>query len=211
MSSTTRSDLPATGSTYQPTKSDAITFSNNNPLGSGSSGSHDHQQHHYQQQQQYQHQATGIDSATPTTATTGTTVHDTVTAPGSTTAMRGTAGTGISDHPTNYADDSMTHPSLHGTTGISGHPTDYHADEANPLRAHHRPSIANATDTGHGTGGALGGDETIRRHGVAQNAPGKLGDRGENILGAVGFGGTHVERPKEDQGIGEKIAEFLGA
>ena len=50
----------------------------------------------------------------------------------------------------------------------------------------------------------------IRRTSLSQNAPGKAGDVGEKVLGAVGFGGAEVERPKEDQGIGEKIAAFLG-
>jgi hypothetical protein len=57
----------------------------------------------------------------------------------------------------------------------------------------------------------LAGDATIRRSGLAQNAPGSLGERGENIVGALGFGGSTVERPQKDQGLGEKIAEFLGA
>ena len=43
------------------------------------------------------------------------------------------------------------------------------------------------------------------------NAPGKTGVIGENIMGGMGMGGSSVERPKEDQGIGEKIAAFLGA
>ena len=45
----------------------------------------------------------------------------------------------------------------------------------------------------------------------SQNAPGRAGSIGENVLGALGYGGTHVERPKEEQGIGEKIVNFLGA
>lgn len=44
-----------------------------------------------------------------------------------------------------------------------------------------------------------------------QNAPGKAGERGESVMGAIGFGGTHVERPKEEQGLGEKIVNFFGA
>ncbi|OCT49928.1 hypothetical protein CLCR_07624 [Cladophialophora carrionii] len=199
MSSTgTRSDLPATGSTYQPTKSEAISFSNNTPFGS-SEGGHHHHQHH-------QHQVNGPDpnAATATaTATTATTAYDSVTQQ-PTTAMGGT-GTGQSsaiDIP------DRANPT---TNAIN------YADEANPLQAHHRPSLAAAAAAAagdnehHGAPVGLGGDETIRRHSVAQNAPGKLGERGENILGAIGFGGAAVERPKEDQGIGEKIAEFLGA
>jgi hypothetical protein len=54
------------------------------------------------------------------------------------------------------------------------------------------------------------GTESIGRHSISQNAPGKLGKRGENALGAMGFGGAQVERPKEDQGVGEKIVAFLG-
>ncbi|ETI19830.1 hypothetical protein G647_08844 [Cladophialophora carrionii CBS 160.54] len=201
MSSTgTRSDLPATGSTYQPTKSEAISFSNNNPFGS-SGGQHHHHQHH-------QHQVNGPDpttgpNAATATATTATTAYDSVTQPN--TAMRG-AGPGTSTG-TSSAIPDRPNPT---TNAIN------HADEANPLQAHHRPSLAaGAAAAGenehHGAPGGLGGDETIRRHSVAQNAPGKLGERGENILGAIGFGGAAVERPKEDQGIGEKIAEFLGA
>lgn len=45
----------------------------------------------------------------------------------------------------------------------------------------------------------------------SQNAPGKAGAFGENVLSAFGYGGAHVERPKEEQGIGEKIVNFLGA
>ena len=47
--------------------------------------------------------------------------------------------------------------------------------------------------------------------GQAVNAPGKTGVIGENVMGALGYGGSAVERPKEDRGIGEKVAEFLGA
>jgi len=83
-----------------------------------------------------------------------------------------------------------------------------HSDEANPLQAHHRPSLSAEGAQGVQT---LEGSESIGHHSKAQNAPGKLGERGENVLGAIGFGGSAVERPKEDQGIGEKIAEFLGA
>jgi len=43
-----------------------------------------------------------------------------------------------------------------------------------------------------------------------KNLPGARGDRGEKILGAMGVGGSQVERPKEEQGIGEKIVNFLG-
>lgn len=44
-----------------------------------------------------------------------------------------------------------------------------------------------------------------------QNAPGRAGSIGEKALSALGYGGNHVERPKEDQGLGEKIVNFLGA
>lgn len=44
-----------------------------------------------------------------------------------------------------------------------------------------------------------------------QNAPGKGGELGEKAMGALGYGGTSVERPKEEQGIAEKIVNFLGA
>lgn len=54
------------------------------------------------------------------------------------------------------------------------------------------------------------GDTTIRRTSLSQNAPGKAGEIGENAIGALGFGGSSAERPKEDQGLGEKIAAFLG-
>ena len=43
------------------------------------------------------------------------------------------------------------------------------------------------------------------------NAPGRAGSVGEKALGALGYGGNHVERPKEDQGLGEKIVNLLGA
>lgn len=92
-------------------------------------------------------------------------------------------------------------------SSIPAEPTNY-SDEANPLQSHHRPSLSVDSDS---SVEGLKGDETIHRHSLSQNAPGKLGERGENILGAIGFGGSVVERPKEDQGIGEKIAEFLGA
>ena len=45
----------------------------------------------------------------------------------------------------------------------------------------------------------------------SKNAPGKAGEVGEKIMGGFGVGGTHVERPKEEQGLGEKIVNFLGA
>lgn len=113
-------------------------------------------------------------------------------------------------------------------SAIPAHPTNYSTD-AEPLNSHHRPSLSLSSDAsgrsgqpsgpgsvGSGVGVAaavepLAGDTTIRRPSIAQNAPGRLGERGENILGAMGFGGAHVERPREDQGLGEKIAEFLGA
>ena len=93
-----------------------------------------------------------------------------------------------------------------GTT-IPEHPVNY-SDSSNPLNSHHRPSLGLDGDS---KVSSLQGDTTIRRGTVAQNAPGKLGDRGENIVGAMGFGGSSVERPKAEQGLGEKIANFLGA
>ena len=86
-------------------------------------------------------------------------------------------------------------------------PTNY-STEANPLQSHHRPSLSAEGVQGVQT---LEGNESIGMHSNSANAPGKLGERGENALGAIGFGGAQVERPKEDQGIGEKIANFLGA
>jgi hypothetical protein len=77
--------------------------------------------------------------------------------------------------------------------------------ESTPLNAHHRPSIQGDDHQG------LTGDTTIRRASLAQNAPGRAGEIGEAAVGAIGFGGSTVERPKEDQGLGEKIANFLGA
>lgn len=138
------SELPNTGSTYPHTKSDAISFSNNNPFSS---------------------------SETQQATTTG-------------------------------------NPSeVRRSSAIPAQPTNY-SDEANPLQSHHRPSLS-----AEGAAGVepLSGNESVGRHSISANAPGKLGDRGENILGSIGFGGAQVERPKEDQGIGEKIAEFLGA
>ena len=44
-----------------------------------------------------------------------------------------------------------------------------------------------------------------------QNAPGRGGDIAEKAMSALGYGGTQVERPKEEQGLGEKIVNFLGA
>lgn len=44
-----------------------------------------------------------------------------------------------------------------------------------------------------------------------QSAPGRAGSIGDGAIAALGFGGSKVERPKEDQGIGEKIINFLGA
>ena len=57
------------------------------------------------------------------------------------------------------------------------------------------------------------GTERGEERGISgeQNAPGTAGKVGENALGALGFGGASVERPKEDQGIGEKIVKFFGA
>lgn len=44
-----------------------------------------------------------------------------------------------------------------------------------------------------------------------QNAPGRGGSIGEATMGALGYGGATVERPKEEQGIAEKIVNLLGA
>lgn len=44
-----------------------------------------------------------------------------------------------------------------------------------------------------------------------QSAPGRAGSIGDGALAALGFGGSKVERPKEDQGLGEKIVNFFGA
>lgn len=44
-----------------------------------------------------------------------------------------------------------------------------------------------------------------------QNAPGRGGSIGEKAMGALGYGGAQVERPKEEQGVAEKIVNFLGA
>ncbi|KPI35612.1 uncharacterized protein AB675_4755 [Cyphellophora attinorum] len=81
--------------------------------------------------------------------------------------------------------------------------------ESAPLNAHHRPSLAEDAPTSDNAQ-PLPGDTTIRRTTLSQNAPGKAGEIGENAIGALGFGGARVERPKEDQGLGEKIAAFLG-
>lgn len=45
----------------------------------------------------------------------------------------------------------------------------------------------------------------------SQNAPGRGGEIGEKAMGALGYGGSTVERPKEEQGVAEKIVNFLGA
>lgn len=44
-----------------------------------------------------------------------------------------------------------------------------------------------------------------------QNAPGRGGSIGEATMGALGYGGATVERPKEEQGLAEKIVNFMGA
>lgn len=44
-----------------------------------------------------------------------------------------------------------------------------------------------------------------------QNASGRAGSVGERAMSALGYGGNIVERPKEEQGLGEKIVNFLGA
>lgn len=44
----------------------------------------------------------------------------------------------------------------------------------------------------------------------SQTAPGRAGSVGEKAMGALGYGGTHVERPKEEQGLGEKVVNFFG-
>lgn len=44
-----------------------------------------------------------------------------------------------------------------------------------------------------------------------RNAPGRAGSIGEKAMSAVGYGGNTVERPKEEQGLGEKIVNFFGA
>lgn len=44
-----------------------------------------------------------------------------------------------------------------------------------------------------------------------QNAPGRGGEIGEKAMGVLGYGGATVERPKEEQGVAEKIVNFLGA
>ncbi|KAK4943480.1 hypothetical protein LTR10_016971 [Elasticomyces elasticus] len=91
-------------------------------------------------------------------------------------------------------------------SSIAANPTN-HSDESNPLNAHHRQSVGMGGQQGVN---ALEGETNIRRAGDSQNAPGKLGETGEAAVGALGFGGSQVGRPKEDQGIGEKIANFLG-
>lgn len=45
----------------------------------------------------------------------------------------------------------------------------------------------------------------------SQNAPGTGGKIGEATMGALGYGGANVERPKEEQGVAEKIMNFMGA
>ncbi|KAK5079644.1 hypothetical protein LTR70_009268 [Exophiala xenobiotica] len=44
-----------------------------------------------------------------------------------------------------------------------------------------------------------------------RNAPGRAGSVGETAMSALGYGGNTVERSKEEQGLGEKIVNFLGA
>lgn len=45
----------------------------------------------------------------------------------------------------------------------------------------------------------------------SQNAPHAGGRAGEAAMGALGYGGASVERPKEEQGLAEKIVNFMGA
>ena len=109
------------------------------------------------------------------------------------------------------------HPAANQTDVISP------STQSKPLNAHHRPSVdANtvsmakeghrgSVDSQGNPVTGLAGDTTIRRTSLSQNAPGKAGDIGENAIGALGFGGASVERPLKDQGLGEKIVNFLGS
>ncbi|KAK5198320.1 hypothetical protein LTR92_002565 [Exophiala xenobiotica] len=156
MSST--SGLPNTGSTYPATNSDAITFSNNKPLGTSSDAFFSNNNNNNNDLGASSHDATTVGVQDDGTQHRGST---------------------IPENPVNYSDSS------------------------NPLNSHHRPSLGLDGDS---NVSSLQGDTRTSR-----NAPGKLGDRGENIVGAMGFGGSTVERPKADQGLGEKIVTFLGA
>lgn len=94
---------------------------------------------------------------------------------------------------------SSQHPAANVTEPVNP------SNEQNPLNSHHRPSIQGDNHQG------LVGETTVRQGTESQNAPGKAGDVGEAAMGALGYGGSTVGRPKEDQGISEKIVNILGA
>lgn len=122
--------------------------------------------------------------------------------PNAHSSFAGSAGGETGGRRTSIADvnPDSTHPAANVSEPINP------ASESSPLNPHHRPSIQGDHHQG------LTGEEHMETRGsISQNAPGKLGERGEKLIGAMGFGGSTVERPREEQGLGEKIANFLGA
>ncbi|KAI1609370.1 hypothetical protein EDD37DRAFT_640518 [Exophiala viscosa] len=178
------------GSSYQGTQSGSNNYSDNYAQGSSGLGSSG-----FAQNDGYQNQTS---SRLPETDSSyRTTEYDSNNY--SNNDSYGSSGLGTSDRTQGQTS------TFSGTQTGSG-PIN-HSDDSNPLNEHHRPSVAMDGQQGVDS---LEGETNIRRAGDSQNAPGKLGDTGESLVGAMGFGGSQVGRPKEDQGIGEKIANFLG-
>ncbi|ETN45219.1 uncharacterized protein HMPREF1541_10096 [Cyphellophora europaea CBS 101466] len=128
----------------------------------------------------------------------------------SSSATDPTATANMPSNQPSTSDDHGRRTSLSARSPASQHPARDVSEPVNPatdsapLKAHHRPSIQGDGHQG------LEGDTTIRRASLSQNAPGKAGEVGEAAVGALGFGGSAVERPKENRGLGEKIVAFLG-
>ena len=129
-----------------------------------------------------------------------------------------------------YAQDATTSTPRHNTTGVLPHgdsisPVPRDSVSGQPLNLSHeyepRTSISqNKHDPLAGTEGPFQVPTTndVSKSGAPptssvgqQNAPGQAGSIGEKAMSALGYGGNHVERPKEEQGLGEKIVNLLGA
>ena len=107
---------------------------------------------------------------------------------------------------------SSMNPIGHASSSTPLSPTSMNTSPHNNL-----PESSNVVQVPRSNSVSASSDPSTETHfpasmtGQAVNAPGKTGVIGENIMGALGYGGSAVEWPKEDQGIGEKVAEFLGA
>lgn len=117
----------------------------------------------------------------------------------------------------NYQDDSIQPTSNYGTDSSADYDrrgsASVHQPRTSVNDSAHRGSLASTEGPFQQptTDNVSNSDTNAFSSVSSQNAPHAGGTVGENTLGALGYGGSQVERPKEEQGVAEKIMNILGA